>query len=59
MIKPNLTFQSNISITVNVDTQEKTIVLPRNNTIFRLRKQIMTDFNLHTDFTLFSIPMKR
>jgi hypothetical protein len=41
MLKPNLSFHSNIDVTVQWDCQEKTIVLPRNNTIFRLRKQIM------------------
>lgn len=59
LVKPNLAFQGSISITVAVDSQEKTITLPKNCTIFRLRKQIMTDFNIASDFTLFSVSMKR
>jgi hypothetical protein len=57
--KPNVSYTTNIDITVNNETQEKVIVLPRNNTIFRLRKQIMTDFNIAGDFSMFSVYMKR
>ena len=39
--KPNVTAQGNIDVYVSFDGQEKVITLPKNNTIFRLRKQIM------------------
>jgi len=57
--KPNVTATGNIDIYVSFDRQEKVITLPKNCTIFRLRKQIMTEFNLSGDFILHSLNMKR
>lgn len=59
LIKPNLTFQGSIDVIVTLDTQEKTINLPKNCTIFKLRKQVMNEFNLSGDFTLHSPSMRR
>jgi hypothetical protein len=57
--KPNITVSGNIDIYVTFDRQEKVITLPKNNTIFKLRKQIMYEFNLAGDFTLYSTNMRR
>lgn len=57
--KPNITASGNIDIYVTFDRQEKVITLPKNNTIFKLRKQIMSEFNLTGDFTLYSCNMRR
>ena len=57
--KPNITAIGNIDIYVTFDRQEKVITLPKNNTIFKLRKQIMSEFNLTGDFTLYSCNMRR
>lgn len=57
--KPNVTATGNIDIIVTFDRQEKVITLPKNNTIFKLRKQIMAEFNLGGDFTMHSLNMRR
>ncbi len=60
LVKLNVNFQGSLDIFVSIDNMEKkTITLPKNCTIFRLRKQIMEDFNIPNDFTLFSTDMRR
>jgi hypothetical protein len=51
--------QGNTEVVVSNDNQEKTFILPKVSTIWRLRKQIMYDFGLEGDFVLFSNNMKR
>lgn len=59
MVKENMNNPGNVDIVVNNEGQEKIITLARNCTIYRLRKQIMIEFNLTNDFTLYSVNMRR
>lgn len=49
----------NIDILVTNEGHEKLITLARNSTIYRLRKQIMIEYNLTHNFVMHSLNMKR
>lgn len=59
MAKLNISAQGFIDIVVCLDKQERIFTLPKTSTIFKLRKQIMLDFNISGDFTMRSINMNK
>lgn len=59
MVKEGSSLVGKIEIIVQYGSIEKVITLARNCTLFRMRKQIMVDFNLLGDFTMYSANMRR
>ena len=58
MVK-EISSSGSIEIGVVHEHLTKTVVLPRNCTLWRLRKQVMKEFSLSGDFWLYSLHMKR